>query len=244
MNYHIFPSLGLAKRTAEYIVHISKKAVSERNRFVVALSGGSLPKLLFPALASEPVCSEIEWKAWHVFWADERCVPQMNSESNYYLASKHLFDYVDIPPSQIYTPNTSMEPAGMAVLYQSTLQRVFRIKGDELPRFDLLLLGMGEDGHIASLFPNHPLLKEKKRWIAPIFDSPKPPPERITLTLPVINNARCIIFLVTGKSKAAALKKIFQEESTSSPLPAQMVKPMDGEVHWFLDEDAASGLDR
>lgn len=111
MNYHIFSTTELAKKTAEYIVRISKKAVSERNRFIVAFSGGSLPKLLFPSLASEPFCSEIEWKAWHVFWADERCVPPINSESNYYLACKHLFDYVDIPPSQIYIPNTSMEPA-------------------------------------------------------------------------------------------------------------------------------------
>ncbi|MBM4055439.1 MAG: 6-phosphogluconolactonase [Planctomycetes bacterium] len=244
MNYHIFPVADLAKKTAELIVRISKKAITERGRFIVAFSGGSLPKLLFPALASEPFYSEIQWKAWHVFWADERCVPPTNSESNYFLAGKHLFDYVDIPSSQIYMPNTSLEPVGMAALYQSRLQNVFRIKDDELPCFDLLLLGMGEDGHTASLFPGHPLLKEKKCWIAPIFDSPKPPPERITLTLPVINNARCIIFLVTGKSKAAALQKIFRGESASSPLPAQMVKPMHGELHWFLDEDAASELGR
>ncbi|WP_347273908.1 6-phosphogluconolactonase [Candidatus Kuenenia sp.] len=244
MNYHILPIAGLIKIMAGYIVQCSKKAISERNRFLVALSGGSMPELLFPALTSEPVCSEIDWKAWHVFWADERCVPPGNPESNYYLACKHLFNHVDIPSSRIYTPNTSVAPAEMAALYQLKLQEVFHIKGEELPRFDLLLLGMGEDGHTASLFPNHPLLKEKKRWVAPVFDAPKPPPERITLTLPVINNAHCIIFLITGKNKAAAVKKIIQAESAPAPLPAQMVKPVHGELHWFLDENAASELSR
>jgi 6-phosphogluconolactonase len=182
--------------------------------------------------------SQVDWSTWHVFWADERCVPLTSPDSNYRLARKYLFDHVNIPPAQIYALDDSLDPAVAATAYQETLAQVFQPASD-LPRFDLILLGMGEDGHTASLFPNHPLLNEIERWVAPIFDSPKPPPERITLTLPVINNARQVIFLTTGAGKAEALSQI---SKNTDRLPAGMVQPANGDLHWFVDEAAAAGL--
>jgi 6-phosphogluconolactonase len=160
-------------------------------------------------------------------------------DSNYRLAHKYLFDHVDIPPAQIYALDDSLDLASAATAYQETLAQVFQPASD-LPRFDLILLGMGEDGHTASLFPNHPLLNETERWVAPIFDSPKPPPERITLTLPVINHARQVIFLTVGASKAEALSQIIK--NSSNRLPAGMVQPANGNLHWFLDKTAAAAL--
>jgi len=213
MNLHILPTSELAKAAANYIARLSRQSVSERERFIIALSGGSIPKILFPPLVAESSSTGIDWKAWYIFWADERCVPPTDSESNYYLARKYLFDYVNIPQSQIYTSRRSLEPEKMAEDYQEYIAGFFPSSDYRLPVFDLILLGMGEDGHVASLFPGHELLKEKKRWIAPIVNSPKPPPARITLTLPVINNARHVAFFVTGKGKSSILQKIVEDEA-------------------------------
>jgi 6-phosphogluconolactonase len=209
---------------------------------MVALSGGSLPKLLGPPLVAEPSRAQVDWSAWYVFWADERCVPLTDTESNYRLAREYLFDHVSVPAEQIYAIDDSLGPGTAAIDYQAKIARVFQPAPGQLPRFDLILLGMGEDGHTASLFPNHPLLNEAERWVAPILDSPKPPPERITLTLPVINNARNIAFMVTGAGKAGILTQALAIDAPSGTVPSHMVKPVRGELHWFVDEAAASGL--
>ena len=235
-NFHIFQTaLQLGQAAAEHVAYISAQAIAERGRFAVAVSGGSLPKLLFPPLVSEPLHSQIDWSKWLVFWADERCVPLTDPDSNYRLTREYLFNYVDIPPSQIVPINDTLGPAAAATDYQNKLTQVFA----QLPRFDLILLGMGEDGHTASLFPSHPLLREKKLWVAPIFDSPKPPPERITLTLPVLNHARQVMFMTTGTSKVKALSTIIKG---NSKLPAELVQPTNGELYWFVDDTAAAGL--
>lgn len=245
LKLHIFPALPeLSQAAATYVAHLSAQAVATRGRFTVAFSGGSLPKLLCPSLVAEPLHTQVKWPAWHVFWADERCVPLTSPDSNYRLVQEYLFDHVDIPPAQIYTVDDSLEPAAAAAAYQNDLNRVFQPPTNQYPRFDLILLGMGEDGHTASLFPHHPLLKETERWVAPICDSPKPPPERITLTLPVINKARQVIFLATGAAKADILAGVLQSQSPWGSLPAQLVQPESGDLHWFVDEAAANGLNQ
>ena len=243
MNLHVLPLSELTKAAAAYVSQVSAQAIAARRRFLVAFSGGSLPGLLFPPLATEPLRSHIEWGAWHVFWSDERCVPLTDYNSNYRLAREYLFERVPIPPAQIYAVKTSLDPATAAADYQITLQQVFRSTPGQLPVFDLVLLGMGEDGHTASLFPHHPVLKETGRWVAPVFDSPKPPPERVTLTLPVINHARHVAFLTTGAGKVHILQRVFGEKASPGALPAQMVQPVHGELHWFVDTEAGRYLD-
>ena len=239
-NLNIFPSiLELAEAAATSVSRLSTQAVAARGRFTLALSGGSLPKILCPPLVAEPRRAQIDWSAWHVFWADERCVPLTDPESNYRLAREVLFDHVDIPPAQIYALDDSLDPAAAAAAYQSGLAQLFQPGPGRLPRFDLILLGLGDDGHTASLFPRHPLLNETERWVAPIFDSPKPPPERITLTLPVINNARRVIFIAGGAGKADILSQLFDSTLPPDTFPAQMVQPAGGQPTWFVDEAAA-----
>lgn len=244
-NYHlhIFSNKEqLGDATANYVAELSAQAINQRGRFTVAISGGSLPKLLGPALVNSPLNTPIAWPAWHVFFADERCVPLTDSESNYRLAAETLFNHVDIPPTQIYPINEALSPAQAAADYQANLHRVFS-NATPFPRFDLILLGMGEDGHTASLFPGHPLLNETECWVAEILNSPKPPPERLTLTLPVINNARHVAFVATGAGKADILPQILEDKPLSdTSLPAQRVQPVNGKLHWFVDEAAAVKL--
>jgi 6-phosphogluconolactonase len=240
---HIFDTpQALGEAAAAYVSRLSAEASAERGRFMVALSGGSLPKLLCPPLAAEPLRSQIDWSAWHVFWADERLVPLNHADSNFRLARTTLFNHVGIPVAQIYPVDDSFDPAVTAEAYQAVLAQVFEPLPGQYPRFDLILLGMGEDGHTASLFPYHPLLNETHRWVAAIVDSPKPPPERITLTLPVINNARHVAFVTAGAGKAKILARVLQAAAPLGKLPAQLVQPTTGELSWFVDEAAADKL--
>ncbi len=239
-NFHIFSSAEqLGQAAAEHVTFLSAQAVSARNRFTVALSGGSLPTLLSPPLVTEPLRDKIDWSKWHVFWADERCVPLTHPDSNYRLAREALFDYVNIPTTQIYPIDDTLAPAAAAAAYQNKLAHLFGPPENNPPRFDLILLGMGHDGHTASLFPDHPLLLEKKAWVAAVVDSPKPPPERITLTLPVLNQARQVVFMATGAEKAEALAAII---NGTGQFPAQQVHPSHGSLHWFVDEAATREL--
>ena len=240
---HVLPTIEeLGEAAAVHVSCLSAEAVAARERFTVALSGGSLIRLLCPHLVAESRRSQIEWSAWYVFWADERCVPLTDADSNYRLARETLFDLVDIPQTQIHPIDDTLDPVAAAGSYQSELARAFRPGINQLPRFDLILLGIGEDGHTASLFPGHPLLEETERWVAPVLDSPKPPPERITLTLPVLNAARQVVFLAAGGGKAAVLRKVLGTDVPPGALPAQMVRPAEGEVHWFVDEAAGGNL--
>jgi 6-phosphogluconolactonase len=238
MSLHIFPNLRqLGAAAALHVAQLAAAAIAARGGFTVVLSGGSLPKILGPALAAEPLRSQIDWPAWQVAWADERCLPQSHPDSNYFVAKEFFFDHVPLLPSQIYNPDTSLDPARTAAAYQATLARLF---DGSFPQFDLIMLGLGEDGHTASLFPGHPLLWETERWVAPIFDSPKPPPARITLTLPVLNQARQVIFITAGAGKADVLAEIFG--ATGSTLPAKLVQPTTGQLHWLVDQAAAAKI--
>jgi 6-phosphogluconolactonase len=234
----------LTQAAAAHVAQLAEEAVRARGRFTVAFSGGSLPRLLCPGLTTKPLRSRIDWPAWRVFWADERCVPGSDARSSHGALRYLLLDCVAIVPQQIYALDDSLvqDPDAAAVAYQSALLRILRPRAGEAPRFDLILLGLGEDGHTASLFPSHPLLRETERWVASVVDSPKPPPERITLTLPVLNNARDIVFIAAGVGKADALASVLAKDQATDVLPARLVQPRDGGVTWFVDGPAASKL--
>lgn len=232
----------LATAVSVLVARLAAEATAQRGRFTVALSGGSLMDILSAGLVGSPICTEIDWSVWHVFWADERCVPLTSPESNYEGANRQLLMHVDIPRAQLYSIDDTVGPAEAAAAYEAVLARVFTPRTGQLPSFDLILLGIGEDGHTASLFPRHPLLHETKRWVAPVFDTPKPPPERITLTLPVINNARHVVFVATGKGKAPIVRELLGSDIRGTELPAQLVRPLNGDLRWFLDEAAVKDL--
>jgi 6-phosphogluconolactonase len=198
--------------------------------------------ILSRTLVNAPLRSRIDWAAWEVFWADERCVPLESPQSNFAAARELLLDHVGLTRERIHTLGHSLEPAQAASAYQARLKEIFQPAPGRLPRFDLILLGMGEDGHTASLFPGHELLDEKRKWVAPVYDAPKPPPERITLTLPIINHAREVIFVVAGEGKASPLRAVLDADGRGQNLPAALVRPASGSLKWFLDSDAAKEL--
>ncbi len=230
----------LSSALSAHVVHLAAMAAAEHGRFCVALSGGSLMDIISPPMVSNPLRDKVDWSSWHVFWADERWVPWSHPESNYRLAKQRLFSRVSIPDEQIHAADDSRSPFETAHAYESTLAKVFQPGAGRMPRFDLMLLGLGEDGHTASLFPSHPALNENRRWVVPVLDSPKPPPIRISMTLPVINNARHVVFVAAGRGKANILSKVLYPGVGHPDLPAQLVNPSDGELQWFLDRSAAT----
>lgn len=212
----------------------SNEAIRKTQRFTVAVSGGSLPKILCETLPSLTT----DWSKWVVFFCDERLVPFNDPESTYGVYKEKLLGVVPIQDEQIIKINPDLSAADAASDYSGKIANHF--PDAELPKFDMLLLGMGPDGHTCSLFPNHPLLKEQGLWVAPITDSPKPPPCRVTFTLPVINNASSVVFVCTGSSKAEVVKQVL--EDPENRLPAALVRPVDGELHWILDQGASQLL--
>ncbi|KAF5182569.1 6-phosphogluconolactonase [Thalictrum thalictroides] len=236
-------SVSLAKYTAE----LSEKFTKERGAFTVVVSGGSLIKSL-RKLVESPYFDSIDWAKWHVFWVDERVVPKDHADSNYKLAYDGFLSKVPIPPGQVYAINDALSAEGAADDYETCLKQLVKTKVVDLlpasgfPKFDLMLLGMGPDGHVASLFPGHPLLNENQRWVTYIKDSPKPPPERITFTFPVINSAAKIAMVVVGAGKSDVVRRAVGSDTGSDMLPVQMVSPAVGATTWFLDKEAASKL--
>ncbi|KAG5036077.1 hypothetical protein AAZX31_04G212500 [Glycine max] len=242
----VFEKEDLAVSLAKYVADLSNKFTSERGAFTVCLSGGSLINYL-RKLLEPPYVDTLEWSKWHVFWVDERVVPKTHEDSNYKLALDGLLSKVPIPPGNVYAINDALSAEGAADDYETCLRHLVKNNviasspANEFPKFDLMLLGMGPDGHIASLFPGHPLVEEKQRWVTFIKDSPKPPPERITFTLPVINTSAYAALVVTGKGKADAVHSVLGQSQNSVKLPVGLVSP-EGELKWFLDKGAASKL--
>ncbi|MFQ5611306.1 MAG: 6-phosphogluconolactonase [Anaerolineae bacterium] len=238
----------LAQAAAERFVVATRSAVARRGVCRLALSGGSTPAAMHRLLTQSPWRERVPWDRLHIFWSDERCVAPDHPDSNYLMARQTLLDHVPVPEPQIQRVPGEMEPSAGAAAYQDILVKAFGLPGVEpgtFPSFDLLLLGVGPDGHTASLFPGHPLLSEGEAWVAPIYDSPKPPPQRITFTLPVLNAARRVLFLVAGGGKADAVGRIFAGKvAPEAGLPAARVRPSGGEVTWLLDEAAARNLPR
>ncbi|RHZ77805.1 hypothetical protein Glove_172g58 [Diversispora epigaea] len=260
----IKPTAGeLSDELADFVVKSYNTAIVTRGRgkFTVGISGGSLPKILAAGLKN--VKEKFDWDKWDVFFCDERIVPLDHEDSNYFLCQKELFDHLPIPPERIHVINSDLvekinsayksgetekgEEFAQEIVddYEKQLVSVFGFLNPvKYPVFDLLLLGLGPDGHTCSLFPDHPLLEETL-WVGYIDNSPKPPSRRITLTLPVINHAHDIVFVATGENKQDILKKILDEnndEDKPSNLPAKLVKPVKGIVYWYLDQSAAAKL--
>ncbi|XP_008327813.1 6-phosphogluconolactonase [Cynoglossus semilaevis] len=233
----VFPSsTELGPALAHLVTSRAQKAIASRGRFSLGLSGGSLVSMLSKELLA---LQELDYSKWLVGFCDERLVPFDDCESTYGLYKSKLFSKIDIPESGILTINSSLPVSQCAEDYANRLKKAF--PDDALPVFDLLLLGMGPDGHTCSLFPDHPLLEETEKIVAPITDSPKPPPQRVTLTLPVVNSARCVAFVSTGGSKAPILKEVL-EGREGPAFPAARVVPTNGELFWLVDDPAAASL--
>jgi 6-phosphogluconolactonase len=214
---------------------VAKRAIANRGRFTVALSGGKTPGDFFRRLAAK---NDLPWEKTHIFQVDERFVSPTDRESNMFLIIETLTKGASIPSENIHPITTEgISPEESAKEYEGELQRFFNT--ETLPRFDLIMLGIGEDGHTASLFPGSPCLHEMKRLVLSVV-AKSPPRERISLTLPVINNARSAVFLATGERKAPVMREILEE--TDSSLPAAQVKPVKGSLVFVLDNRAASLL--
>lgn len=239
----------LATDLAEYIAELSEASVKERGIFAIAISGGSLIGLM-GNLCKAPYIKTVDWGKWYIFWADERVVGKNHADSNYKAAKDGFLSKVPLVPSHIHSINDSISAEEAADAYEFAIRQLVRTRIvsvsdiSDCPKFDLVLLGMGSDGHIASLFPDHSVLEEKNEWVTYLTNSPKPPPERITFTLPVINSASNVIVVATGGSKADAAHLAIDDIGPDCPtLPARMVQPTQGKLVWFLDQMAASKLD-
>jgi 6-phosphogluconolactonase len=238
-SYPSLPELSVA--AAEFIAELAEASIKEINIFTLVLSGGSTPRLLYEELARQPISERIDWQKTHIFWGDERYVPKDKPESNFALAFQSLIAKVDVPPTNVHRIVTESSSANAAAeAYENTLRHFFRPPGGSeddfyLPSFNLVLLGLGRDGHTASLFPGDAALEEKYRWVVAVDGaSASPPVERITLTLPVINKARYVIFLAAGANKKEVFQQIVNNPETSAH-PAARVKPT-GKLLWFIDE--------
>jgi len=207
----------------------------------VALSGGSTPRRLFARLIADPYRTKVDWSSVRIFWGDERPVPPDHPESNFRMAKENLLDHLPIVPDHVFRMEGERPAKEAAVRYEEVLQRVFSPCEEGAPRFDLILLGMGADGHTASLFPETAVLGETKQWVAaPWVD--KFQTHRITLTPPVFQAAKQVLFVVAGLDKAEAIQAVLEGPLQPSRYPAQIVDPVQGNVTWLLDRDAASGL--
>lgn len=231
MDVQIFPNAKeLARAAAEYVV--------ARSPFTVALSGGSTPKLLYQLLAdpNEPFRERVQWAQTHFFWSDERHVPPDDPESNYRMANEALLAHVPVPENNVHRiPSENPNAAEAAGDYERTL---IEVTNSSLPRLDLILLGLGPDGHTASIFPGSQVLNETERLVAaPWVEKLKT--YRITMTLPLINNAAAVMFLVSGADKAEIVREVLEGPKQ---YPAQYVNPTNGEFLWMLDKDAAAKL--
>jgi 6-phosphogluconolactonase len=231
---------ALAAEAASLVVERARAAVAARGRFMLALSGGGTPRATYARLASLPEPDEMPWDRTWIFFGDERCVPTGHHESNLRMASDTLLSKVPVPPGQVFAMRGDSDDSDAAASeYAKTLAGVFGTRRGELPRFDLILLGFGVDGHTASLFPGSPVLKEVFRPVAAVHAAAATIPERITLTFPVINAAACVAFLGSGMEKAKVVRAMLAERA---PLPAAMVEPTDGTLLWILDRAAAALL--
>lgn len=230
----------LSRTVADLFVELANESIGERGRFNVALTGGSSPVELYKLLADSFYAQQVPWKQVFIFWGDERFVPLSDDRSNAKMAFETLLDHVPIPKENIFPMwEDDIKPKEFADKYEQLLKDHF---GEEKPSFDLILLGMGDDGHTASLFPNEKVLSEDKKLVVGYYLAPQSM-YRITLTAPLINAARNIVFITFGANKAKALYEVLQGEPNVNQYPSQLINPRNGEVNWFVDEAAASMLE-
>jgi 6-phosphogluconolactonase len=229
----------LSQYAARSFIEIANKSIQERGRFLVALSGGSTPMRLFELLGDQ-FQNEVDWSCVYFFWGDERCVPVDDAGNSYGQTKKVLFDKITIPSENIHRILSELEPDSASREYARTLA-IFSEPPLAWPRLDLALLGMGDDGHTASLFPNSPVEMDSPTQTVTANYQDRPA-NRVTLTPKVLNSSRTVIFLVVGKSKAETLCKVLRGKYIPSELPAQRIAPKDGNLIWLIDEEAGSLL--
>ncbi len=239
-NVFVFDSPELvAEAAAQRFIKFAQESITRRGRFSVALAGGNTPRRVYELLASERFKGRVEWPKVHLFFGDERCVPPDHPDSNYRMANEALITHVPIPPANVHRMAGEGEPSVSAALYETQMRQFFG--NVTWPSFDLVFLGLGKDGHTASLFPKTKALTEEDRWVTANWVESLGV-HRLTLTIPVLNHARRIIFLVTGSDKAKTLKDVLTLSKDPLRLPAQLVAPPEGTCEWLVDKAAASLL--
>lgn len=244
VEYRIYDGLdALSQAAAEHFLEVAKSAVSTRGKARIAISGGNTPKRTFQSLANpaEPFLAAMPWGKIELYWVDERGVPPDNADSNYRMTRESLLEKVPLKPEQIFRIEGELEPEVAAARYESTIRGQFRLEGAEAPRFDVLALGMGDDGHTASLFPHTEALHELAR-VAVANYVPQKKTWRVTLTWPVIVEAQDIFFLIGGKDKAEPLREVFLGKYDPETYPSQLIQPKNGKLLLLLDKDAAALL--
>ncbi|MCL4535617.1 MAG: 6-phosphogluconolactonase [Bacteroidetes bacterium] len=235
----VYPDLeALSDAAARLFVERAGRASSEDRPFRVAISGGNTPRRTYELLAQPPFRDQVVWERVEVFWGDERCVQTDDPRSNQRMAREALLDRVPIPKEHIHPVLCDEAPGRAAARYEALLRALF---GGRPPRFDLVFLGLGENGHTASLFPGTPALDERKHWCAEVY-VPGEGLHRVTLTAPVINRAAVIAFLVSGAAKARVLQEVLEGPTDPHRLPAQLIHPTNGELRWLVDREAATYL--
>jgi len=235
----IYPTkLELVQAVAEKITAVIKESTRARGRCSIALAGGSTPRDVYALLATESYQKRIDWKNVYLFWDDERTVPPDHSDSNYRMVQEALLRHIPIPEENVFRMRGEMEPETAAAEYAGLLKKFFAGKW---PRFDLILLGVGEDGHTASLFPGTSALLETKKEVTAVF-VPKFNAWRITLTLPVLNAARNVMFIVSGRSKSEITQRVVNVGQPDKELPATLIYPQKGFLYWILDSESAALL--
>lgn len=228
----------LSQALAEWITEEIENTLEQSDRFTWVLTGGNSPRQLYELLSSEAYSNRIDWSKLHIFWGDERAVPFSDDRNNARMTFQYLLDRVPVPRHQIHVMNTELEPAASAAAYEKILHGYFSETGAS---FDLVLNGMGDDGHTLSLFPHTPVIHEQKAWASSFYlDAQKM--YRITLTAPIVNRAKTVAFLTFGSNKANALKEVLKGKKNTDQYPSQIIQPVNGELHWFTDEAAAAKL--
>jgi 6-phosphogluconolactonase len=238
----------LADTAAQEFVAAANAAIEKRGRFVVALSGGTTPRNVYARLASEPLATALDWSRVHILWGDERCVPPDHEASNYRLARETLLDHVPVSAANVHRMRGEDDPAMAAVTYERLLRTVLRTPNGPprtapACRIDLVLLGLGGDGHTASLFPGAVSLHPDARWVAAEY-AQATSMWRVTMTVPIINAAAQVAFVISGHAKASIVREVLEGPDRPEQLPAQLIAPTDGRLSWLLDAPAAEGLQR
>ncbi len=229
---------ALSHAAAGMFVQQVRQATQEKGWFSVALAGGHTPRRTYELLADPTFGNRVPWRQVHIFWGDERCVPHGDERSNTRMVRRALLDHVPVPTAQIHPIACGGAADEAAQEYEADLKAFF---GDNPPQFDLIFLGLGENGHTASLFPHTPVLDEQERWVQAVHVAEQDM-DRVTLTAPLINQAAAVVFLVSGESKAAVVKEVLEGGRHAHRLPAQLIRPAPGELHWLLDREAAAML--
>jgi 6-phosphogluconolactonase len=236
----VYPDhLSLVDGAAALIAGLAVESIAAHGRFTIALSGGSTPRPIYARLAAADHAEHIDWGKVHAFFSDERCVPPEDAASNYHMARAALLDHVPLPPGNIHRLRGEDDPAQAALAYEQDLQGLFRTS--MVPAFDLICLGMGDDGHTASLFPGTAALREHERWVVAQYVAVALA-WRVTFTAMLINAARHVVFLVEGAGKSETLWRVLAGPYRPDVLPAQLIQPLNGQTHWLVDAAAATRI--